>query len=1331
MENSSAKRERRLRLALRRLLMVGALLVVLVAALSAASRALLPWVESSQPDFEAMVSEQLDVPVRFGKLDLRWQGYQPQVILEDVRVDAGPRADSLSLGLAWWRSLIERRLVADKITLDAPRFTLIRGPDGWSVGDLALEPRPGVTGQRVSWTQVEDQIARLGHVSVRDAVVEFRDPTGQTDRLTFSLAAELDRSRWRASGTARLAGISEEPMRFAGEGRFGDQSDVSLFVRVDEWRLPEVQRTLGRYGGPAVQRSLGGCPGDDDPMRCEVGMPRVDSGTLNGQLWLDWRDTRLEGMTLQADVRELAVTREALLGGKSQRAALSEVSTTLAWRRVAEGWDLDAEAVRIQPVDGAALPTEFVRLQNRGEQLRFATNHADLGHLAVWLAAAPLPADFLELLDQNVPRGQARDVRLRFDRGRLVEGFLNLRDFGNTTGVPLRPVVGTRSGRGGADLTLYRQPGGWLAQVDQHDLILAVPGMFREPVPIDRVQGRLYWFDREGLALYSPDLVLASGGLDLGGRFYYREASGDQPGYLGVDAGFEVDDTRQAPGYLPRHLIGPGTLAWLDRALESEGAGGRVDDGHFVFHGDPARAPFTRGGGYFSVVFDFADVTLPFRPGWPALTDAAGHMAFVNKQYHVDIEQGRLGELAVGASRVSIFDLDQPRLQVAVDREAGLDEVISTLEQTPLVGASAFDWLTAEGGGRFALDLQIALRDGAPPPSVSGGYAFGGNRLSMAGGRVVLNDITGDLRFTGTRFSADNLSGVFLGRPFRAQVAPRDGVQATRIRAQTRVSPAAVESILGDAGDTPLAGAVLGSIDGVTDMQARIDVPHGKGTVGVRLESALAGWQSTLPAPLNKPAAMAWPLRLDLSIADGRLDALSARLDGSETWRAELDFAGDGQLASSRVGNRDVPTGGGDAASEAPHRVGISLDSLLLDPWLDWWASVGQSSGDTAGEAGGVPGNIWLDARLGRLQLGDWWLSGLSLGFAPRGDGWWLGISGAENRGELRMTGRGTAAVGRLEGSFDRIKLHRAVEAGPAPTTPATSWPLSTLPVADLSIRSLTVDDMALGQLAISARAGNGDYLIDRVDWQPVPTLSVSGSGRVEDDVGAGPGGQQTQLSLMLRGDDFGQALAAIHGDSPIQGGQVEEGSLSISWPGSPTSFAVSRAAGHGSFVLTEGQLKGIDPGAGRLVGLMSLGALTDRLRLDFRDVTREGLYFESLAGRWRLDQGQLTVSTLEMTNPSLSALIDGEVNLVDRQLDLTARVYADFGMLLPLIGTVAGGPLLGGAVLALQETFKQLDQAPEPAVTYHIGGSFDQPQVTRGDVPLVPENTQGEADAP
>ncbi|MFN2381363.1 MAG: YhdP family protein [Guyparkeria sp.] len=1325
---ASVKRERRLRQVLRRLLMMVAVLLVLVAALSAVSRALLPWVERYQPDFEEIVSEALDVPVRFGSLDLRWQGYQPQVVFRDVRIDAGPRADSLSLGLSWWRSLVERRLVADKITLDAPRFTLIRDRAGWSVADLSLEGRTGVTPQRVSWTEVEDQLARLGHLSVRDAVVEFRDPSGRSDRLMLDLAAELDREHWRASGNARLEGISDEPMRVAGEGRFGEQSWVSLFLQVSDWRLPEVQRRLDRYGGPTVQRTLGGCPGDGNPARCEVGMPRVDAGRLDGRLWLEWQDTRLTDFTVQADVRDLAVTRERLLGEDDARqASLARVSTTLAWGRDADGWHLDANEVQVRPSREEMLPTEFLHMQAVGEDLWFATNHADLGHLAVWLAAAPLPTDFLELVGQSVPRGQARDVRLRFTDGELVEGFLDLKGFGNTSGVPLRPVIGTRAGQGGADLTLYRQPGGWLARVDQRDLVLAVPGMFREPVGIDHLRGDLYWFDpvgsaREsrqsstGLSLFSPNLVLASPGLDLAGRFLYRQAGDGQPGYLGIDSGFAVDDSRQVPGVLPRHVIGPRTLDWLDAALEGEGARGRIDEGRFTFHGDPARAPFTDGGGYFSIVFDYHDVTLPYRTGWPALTDASGSMAFVNKQYHVDVERGQVGPIPVGDSRVSIFDLKQPKLQITVDRSVESGVLLDGLGQTPLIDASAFDVVSARGEGRFTLDVLIGLTSGSPPPSATGSYRFAGHRLSVADKRFVFEDVSGLLRFDGPRLSAEALTGRFLGQPFRARVDRLAERPATRIRADAPFTPAELASVLGEVGQAAVAKALIGRLEGETDVKVRVDVPHGGGGVDVQVETDLAGWQSRLPAPLEKTATASWPLAVDMQVRGGGLQTLSARLEGNQTWLADLGFGADGALGRSHIGNRppdQVPT---DAGASASHHVGVTLDRLALDPWLDWWGSVEATGG---GESGGQPaGSWWVDARIGRLSLGDWWLNQVTAGWRARDDGWWLGVSGEENRGELRFTAGGTAPGGRLDGQFDRLRLHRDSSEEIRDPAPPQAWDLAALPVTSLAVDALVVDELRLGRLSVESLPEDSHHRIDRIDWQPVPSLSVSGSGRIEDGVSEAPLGQRTRLSLSIDGSDLGAAIEVINGESPIQGGAVDEGQVTLAWPGNPTSFFVGRAAGNGRFAISEGQLRGIDPGAGKLVGLMSLGALTDRLRLDFRDVTREGLYFETLAGQWRLDRGRLIVDPLEMTNPSLSALIDGELQMVDRRLDLTARIYADFGMLLPLIGTVAGGPLVGGAVLALQETFRQLDEAPEPSVTYHIGGAFDQPEVTRGSKP-------------
>ena len=1294
--------ERRVRLGVRRLLMAVSIVLLLVALITSVGRALLPWAERYQPDLEALVSKQLGMPVRFGSVDLRWKGYQPQLILNDVRVGAGPRLEALSLGLSWRRSLTERRLVADKITLDAPRLTLVRG-EGWSIGELPVDSDRPISASPVTWQEVEDQLSRLGHLSVRDAVIEFRGPDGRRDRVTFSFAAEMDREAWRASGVARLEGVSEEPLRFSGEGRFGPKADVTLFLAVTDWQLPEVQERLDRYGGPAVRRSLGGCPVGIEPGMCEVGVPRIDSGRLDGRLWLEWRGGRLDEVTIGADVENLAVTRQRALNRPGRQAAVDRVSTDLAWRREPGGWRLNAEHVDVRTAEGAPLETDFVRLLSRGDRVDFATDHADLGQLAVWLAAAPLPPEFLALLDQAVPRGQARDVRLAFDGGRLEAGFLQLENFGNTTGVPLRPVVGTAAGEAGMDLTLYRRPAGWLARIDQDDMLLAVPGMFREPLGIDHVRGDLYWFDGDARGLYSPDLELVSDGLELDGRFHYRPAAGQRPSDLGIDASFALADSRVAPTYLPRNLIGPNTLKWLDAALEGEGAAGHVPGGQFVFRGDPRRAPFVEGGGYFSVVFDFDALTLPFREGWPALSAAAGHLAFVNQQFHASIDQGSLASLPVGGSRVSVFELDAPTLEIAVDRSIPLETLLRGLERTPLLDEQALGAITADGEGRFDLDIGIGLKRGSPPPSVTGSYTLAGNRVQVGDERFTFNDLTGRLAFDGTRFSADAIRGRFLGQTFTARVAPQDAAgRATRIVADTRQSPATLVGLLEGGG--ALAEVATAGIDGEAGFRVRVDVPHQRAPVAIRVDSDLVGWQSKLPAPLAKPRPTAWPLGVDFSLDRGRLTGVQGRLEAEDDWRFDLAFDGAGQLTRSLVSNRP----GADRRKEGPvHQLRLAFDTFAPLPWAPWL-----SRGEGADEPAGALEDFAVDARVGRLRLGDWSLREVSADWQGRSDGWRLALEGEENRGELSLSGQGADSPGTLAGTFERLRLHRAEGGGDRPPAAPTAWDLGTLPRLNLNVGSLTLGERAMGRLRVGAHASEDDYLIDRIDWLPDENLSVTGSGRVVDGVSDAPNGQQTRLSFTARSPDLGATIQSLYGETPIDGGQIEEASLAINWPGAPSSFSLQRAAGNARFALVEGQLSRIDPGAGRLAGLMSLGALADRLRFDFRDVTQEGLYFETLAGRMRLDRGRVEVDALELLNPSLSALIDGRMNLIDSRLDLTARVYADFGMLLPLIGTVAGGPLVGGAILALQETFKQLDEAPEPTVTYHIGGSLGEPLV-------------------
>ena len=75
-------------------------------------------------------------------------------------------------------------------------------------------------------------------------------------------------------------------------------------------------------------------------------------------------------------------------------------------------------------------------------------------------------------------------------------------------------------------------------------------------------------------------------------------------------------------------------------------------------------------------------------------------------------------------------------------------------------------------------------------------------------------------------------------------------------------------------------------------------------------------------------------------------------------------------------------------------------------------------------------------------------------------------------------------------------------------------------------------------------------------------------------------------------------------------------------WPGGPSADVLRTLNGTLKINLEDGRLRDIEPGAGRMLGLLSVAQLPRRLALDFRDVTDEGLAFNSIKGDFELRAG-------------------------------------------------------------------------------------------------------------
>ena len=136
-----------------------------------------------------------------------------------------------------------------------------------------------------------------------------------------------------------------------------------------------------------------------------------------------------------------------------------------------------------------------------------------------------------------------------------------------------------------------------------------------------------------------------------------------------------------------------------------------------------------------------------------------------------------------------------------------------------------------------------------------------------------------------------------------------------------------------------------------------------------------------------------------------------------------------------------------------------------------------------------------------------------------------------------------------------------------------------------------------------------------------------------------------------------------------------------------------------------------LEPGSGRLLGVLSVTALPRRLALDFRDVTDEGLAFDSLRGNFTVDDGNVYTCNLGLEGNVADMGIVGRAGLSAEDYDQLAVVRPHVSNLFALPATVVGGPAAGAAMLLFSQIFrKPLSQLGESY--YRVTGSWDDPQV-------------------
>ena len=210
-------------------------------------------------------------------------------------------------------------------------------------------------------------------------------------------------------------------------------------------------------------------------------------------------------------------------------------------------------------------------------------------------------------------------------------------------------------------------------------------------------------------------------------------------------------------------------------------------------------------------------------------------------------------------------------------------------------------------------------------------------------------------------------------------------------------------------------------------------------------------------------------------------------------------------------------------------------------------------------------------------------------------------------------------------------------------------------------------------------------------------------------------------LDVKLDVQDGGAMLERFGAGKQLRGGKGRaQGQLQ--WTGAPLSPEWAALSGNLQLNLDQGQFLKAEPGAARLLGVLSLQSLPRRLTLDFRDVFQQGFAFDNLSADLTLAEGVARTNNLRIRGVQAAVLIEGQADLKRETQDLHMVVVPEINAGTASLAYAVINPAIGlGSFLAQLFLRKPLMQAGTRE--FHVTGPWADPQVATveraGDAPL------------
>ncbi len=763
------------------------------------------------------------------------------------------------------------------------------------------------------------------------------------------------------------------------------------------------------------------------------------------------------------------------------------------------------------------------------------------------------------------------------------------------TGLTVGQDTNIKSGSGHIEF----KPGENKSSLQLTQLVIENKGLYTQPITVDAISANVVYNELENNA---KQITLENTRIKVLEMELRPEVtatiSGNKLDTLDLNAKLADVTLSKAMALLPDQLLSSNLCAWLQRALLE----GDLDHVNVKFAEQKLR---------WSLAFKGAE--LKFSPAWPSIYDIDANLIMHD------------GDLSIAASRAIILGTemrslhtkfseynDKPyaMISIAGSADTTLETSLNYIQQTPLADSlgAKLEALNPQGPVELALLLNVNVAKPDLAIDVAGTLEFKQATAKLSEVDLPIDNINGTLRFTNQSFVADNIRFNLLQQPATATVAmhPKKK-QVMNLTVQAPIKISALKKLL------PKTN--FDHINGMTNVQAVLEIPVSADHQDklITFNSDLQGVEITYPQPFSKTAHTKMPLQLQYLLRHNRADLIKfkfANLDG-------ILFIKDQTMQGGRVA---IATKLDSAAETNSMLIAGKLEKLV---WSDWAPLFSKSTPDT------LP--IEADLHVGVLNF-------YGEEYRP------VHLKYNSVRHELYVDSpvlTGTIAINQ-DADAVAIKLDKL-------NVPATR-------VKSNALIDLLREKRAAGKLPVlqfycaKLQFNKHDFhkisleLLPRTYGYEIVNFSINNENLILQAQGSWQMDNKpiTTLTGNINSQNFGKVMTEWGYPNSISRGKGEL-NFTIQWDGGPMDFDVLKVEGTSHLDLRAGSLTSVNPGIGRIIGLLSLDSIQRRLQLDFSDVISRGFAFDKLVADIKIDPGSVKSDNILINSPSAKIELAGK----------------------------------------------------------------------------------------